>query len=214
MLQERFTVSLTFRHALESAAQSLHQQQELVASLEQSFLESVSRFKVSGEDPLLFLATLSQAESSIVYDYDNFSLLASFFGWDCSLNLSTTNPRSLAKWIEDSSPAVAESCPLNLPIESAGEVGPSGLSSEEKDTLGITRTADVLEEGSSIQPSPGDVLPSTDAEADADPDSASVPAPEEFNDLFDLELDQSAEESRTFFPFLLVTILILLFRGC
>ena len=119
MLQERFSICFAFRHALNLALETLHRQQDLVQSLCQSFLESISRMKVSGKHPVLLLATLSQSDSHLILDYDNFSLLASFFSWDSLLNLSSTDPRSLAEWLQPT------------PLDNVPEVPPPAVPSTE-----------------------------------------------------------------------------------
>ena len=214
MLQERFSISFAFHHALDSALETLHCQQDLVQSLHQLFLESISQMKVSGEDPVLLLATLSQSNSHLVLDYDNFSLLASFFGWDSPLNLSSTNPRSLTKWLQPTPLNNVPEVPPPAVSSTKAIASSSGLSSSENFFLSSTDGAQGVPNslfGSSSENS----LISAEVVAVADLDDEGVPASEEFQDSATPGLESSFEESRKFFLFLLLILLLTLpSRGC
>jgi hypothetical protein len=191
-------VSLSLRHALESASVGLRQQQELVQSLLQSFLDSVSRLKVSGEDPVLFLAALSHSDPSLVFDYDNFSLLASFFGWDSPLNLSSTDPRSLSEWLRPPQPLADEAASALLPMDSASDVGASGLSSEEKENIPSALENTVAVDEPSLFSSREGSPVAIDTAGEVDLEDEGVPAPEDFNEDAVPDLSQQVEVSREF----------------
>lgn len=220
MLQERFSVSLAFRRALESAMEGLRRQEEHVQQLRQSFLDSVARMKVSGEDPVLLLAALSQSDSHLVVDYDSFSLLASFFGWDSSLNLSSTDSRTFADWIRGSRSSVEDNPTSAIPVESSLEVGPSGLSSEEKNDISTSVDNSGTDHGA-LSPSISSNVHSlfdTDVEQveqELDPEDKGVPDPEDFaNEPAIFVPSSTLQDSRKFFSLLLLFVIHLSSRGC
>lgn len=226
MLQERFSVSLAFRRALDSAMDAFLRQQNLVQSLRESFLNSVSQMKVSGEDPVLLLATLSQSDPHLVFDYDNFSLLASFFGWDSPMNLSTIDPRSLADWLQASQSDSTKSLPANPPIGASLEVKSSspGVNSAPQESLIIADQGDPnspsisssressplttkvdIEDGKDADTVVTSVVEDlADTEADFTLEDEDVPAPEDFLDPSVPGLDSEIEDTHTFFISLLL----------
>lgn len=113
-------------------------------SLEQSFLDSIARLKVSGEDPIMLLTTLSQSESSFLLSYDDFSLLASFFGWDSPLNLASTDVRSFAEWIRLSRSGAEEASPMVVSNDLPPSAGPSGLSTSDKELVSTSSASAFL----------------------------------------------------------------------
>lgn len=172
VLQERFSVSFAFRQALESALEGFRRQQDLVRSLQESFLSSVSRMKVSGEDAVLLLAAVSHSDPDFTLDYETFTLLASFFGWDSSFNMASSDNRRLSEWLHGSESSPAAAPPVVDPSTTIlPEVGSSGLSAMEKASLPTSLVVSPSAAESSIASSRANSPAESAAIADGDPET-------------------------------------------
>lgn len=104
------------------------------------------------------------------------------------MNLSNVEPRSLMEWLQLYPPASAtnDAIPTEFPIEPSSEVGPSGLSSEQKDTLpvSLSGTSSMAEASVSSPPVPSsgksDATADEDIENGDEPDLGEEDEPETF----------------------------------
>lgn len=196
VLRKRFANSLALRSSLESAANGLRIQQELVQDLHNSFLESIARLKVTGEDPVLLVANISKSDPNFVLDYDTFYLLATFFGWDSPMNLSSSGSLPLSKWFPASSSDSTTGC---APATTTS----MGLPDDHRrlaEQLFGSSSSDAESVSSPKVHSPGAL--DGDADPDPDPDDQSgVPVPADFNEALVFGVESQIHESRmSFFP--------------
>ena len=155
---------------------------------------------------MLLLATLSQTDPHFVLDYDTFSLLATFFGWDSPLNLASLDARSLASWRELAAANQASSGSGSVDESSSeARASSSGTSSHEKES----QAASSVTQGAPASP----LFSSSGHDDEVSSDEANVPAPSEFPDVEASGIVETARKSLFSLNIFFSLTLFLLSRG-